>query len=69
MNRKEALRRNPGLLTIEQVSERCRVHGEMVRWFVRRGLIDTWEQTDDLFLPEVTARVQKIVRLRMSRSA
>lgn len=63
MDWKQALRHNPGVLTTEQLCERCRVHADLVRWFVSQGLIDTWERTEDLFAPEVTARVQKIVRL------
>ena len=63
MNRVESLRRRPALLTLDQVSDRCLVHRDLVRWFVRRGLIDPWGDTEDLFAAEVTARVQKIVRL------
>ena len=64
MNRRETrLRRRPSLLTLSQVSERCRLHQDMIRWFVRQGLIEPWEQTEDLFPPEVTARLQKILRL------
>lgn len=63
MNKKNALRRNPGLLTAEQLSQHCGLHHDLVRWFVRQGLVDPWGQTEDLFPPEATARVQKIVRL------
>jgi len=53
-----------GLLTIEEVAARCTLHPEFVRRLMVLGLIDPEEGSEDLFQPEVTLRIQRILRLR-----
>jgi DNA-binding transcriptional MerR regulator len=56
--------RQLGLLTIEEVAARCALHPELVRRLLVLGLIDPEEGYADLFRPEVTLRIQRILRLR-----
>ena len=57
------VRRYERLVTVEQVADRCDLHPELVRHLTALGLIEPAGESGDLFTPEVTARVQKIVRL------
>ena len=58
-----ALRRYERLITIEQVADRCGLHPEFVSRLTEMGLIEPTGKSGDLFFPEVSARVQKIMRL------
>lgn len=57
-------RQAAGLLTDEEVAKRCGIHPEMVKRLVVLGLIDPVESAPDLFFPEVTIRIQRVLRLR-----
>lgn len=52
------------LLTREEVAFRCGLHPALLERFVMLGLIDPAEGHGDLFPPEVTLKVQRILRLR-----
>jgi hypothetical protein len=56
--------RQLGLLTLEEVAARCALHPELVRRLFVLGLIDAAEGYAELFRPEVTLRIQRILRLR-----
>ena len=56
--------RQMGLLTLEEVAIRCSLHPELVRRLMILGLIDPEESTGEWFRPEVTLRLQRILRLR-----
>jgi DNA-binding transcriptional MerR regulator len=53
-----------GLLTADEVAARCGLHPELVQRLVGLGLIDPEEGYSDLFRPEITLRIQRILRLR-----
>jgi DNA-binding transcriptional MerR regulator len=53
-----------GLLTVDEVAARCGLHPELVQRLVVLGLIDPEEGYSDLFRPEITLRIQRILRLR-----
>jgi chaperone modulatory protein CbpM len=53
-----------GLLTVDEVATRCGLHPELVQRLVVLGLIDPEEGYSDLFRPEITLRIQRILRLR-----
>lgn len=53
-----------GLLTSEEVARRCGIHPELIQRLVVLGLIDPVEGVPDLFSPEVTVRIRRILRLR-----
>ena len=57
-------RRKRGLLTLNEVAARCGLHPELVQRLIGLGLIDPEEGSSDLFRPEVTLRLQRILRLR-----
>jgi DNA-binding transcriptional MerR regulator len=52
------------LLTIEEVAGRCGLHPEFIQRLVVLGLIDPAEDCGDLFRPEVTSRIERLLRLR-----
>lgn len=56
------------LLTFEDVATRCGLHPDLVERLVTLGLIDFAEGYRDRFRPEVTLRVQRILRLRQDLS-
>lgn len=56
--------RQMGLLTLEEVATRCSLHPELVRRLMLLGLIDPEEGSGEWFRPEVTLRLQRILRLR-----
>jgi hypothetical protein len=56
--------RRLGLLTLEEVAGRCGLHPEFVQRLVVLGLIDPEDGCTDLFCPEVTFRVERLLRLR-----
>jgi DNA-binding transcriptional MerR regulator len=56
--------RQLGLLTVEEVAARCALHPELVRRLMVLGLIDPEAGAGELFRPEVTLRIQRILRLR-----
>ena len=57
-------RRRWDLLTLEEVAARCGLHPGLVQRLVALGLIDPEEGYTDLFPPEVTLRIQRVLRLR-----
>jgi DNA-binding transcriptional MerR regulator len=56
--------RRPGLLSIEEVAERCGLHPEFIQRLVVLGLIDPEDDSTNLFRPEVTLRIERLLRLR-----
>jgi DNA-binding transcriptional MerR regulator len=56
--------RRLGLLTLEEVAGRCGLHPEFVQRLVVLGLIDPEDDCTDLFCPEVTLRIERLLRLR-----
>lgn len=63
-----ALRYHRRLLTLAQVADRCSVHPHFVAHLCRIGLIEPAEGHQDLYLPETTVRIQRILRLRQDLS-
>lgn len=59
-----AWRHPSGLLTLEEVAARCALHPELVRRLVGLGLIDPEEGFPELFRPDTTLRIQRVLRLR-----
>ena len=58
------LRQAAGLLTLEEVAQHCGLHPDLVHRLVVLGLIDPVEEFPELFPPEVTIRIQRVLRLR-----
>ena len=56
--------RRLGLLSIEEVAERCGLHPEFIQRLVVLGLIDPADDEADFFHPEVTLRIERLLRLR-----
>jgi DNA-binding transcriptional MerR regulator len=52
------------LLSIDEVAARCGLHPALIERLVGLGLIDPEEGCGDLFRPEVTLRIQRLLRLR-----
>ena len=52
------------LLTSDEVAVRCGLHPELIQRLMTLGLIDPEEGYTDRFRPEVTLRIQRILRLR-----
>lgn len=52
------------LLTVEEIAARCDIHPTLVRHLYSLGLIDFAEGTTELFPPDVTLRLQRMLRLR-----
>jgi DNA-binding transcriptional MerR regulator len=52
------------LLTIEEVAARCDIHPTLVRHLYSLGLIDCAAETTERFPPDVTLRLQRMLRLR-----
>jgi DNA-binding transcriptional MerR regulator len=60
------IRREPGWhpLSLEEVAARCGLHPLLVKRFVALGLIDPLDSETNRFVPEVTLRLQRALRLR-----
>ena len=56
--------RRLGLLSIEEVAERCGLHPEFIQRLVVLGLMDPEDDCADFFRPEVTLRIKRLLRLR-----
>jgi chaperone modulatory protein CbpM len=56
--------RRLGLLSIEEVAERCGLHPEFIQRLVVLGLIDPEDDGTNFFRPEVTLRIEQLLRLR-----
>jgi len=55
----------PGLLTLDDLADRCGLHPELVRRFWELGLIEAAERVQaPAFAPETLVRVRRVVRLR-----
>ncbi len=52
------------LFTTEEVALRCRVHVSYVEKLYRLGIISCHPNYERYFAPQVTIRVQKVLRLR-----
>lgn len=52
------------LLTVEEIAVRCDIHPTLVRHLYSLGLIDFAEGTPERFPPDVTFRLQRMMRLR-----
>jgi DNA-binding transcriptional MerR regulator len=49
---------------MEEVARRCALHPELIRRLMALGLIDPVDGSTEFFPPEVTLRIQRILRLR-----
>ena len=60
------VRRSPpaGLITYEEVAGRCGVHVSFVYRLVRLGVVDPDPDYPQYVQPDVTIRIQKLVRLQ-----
>jgi DNA-binding transcriptional MerR regulator len=56
--------RRLGLLSIEEVAERCGLHPEFIQRLVVLGLIDPEDDGADFVRPEMTLRIERLLRLR-----
>jgi hypothetical protein len=53
-----------GLLTLEDLAGSCGLHPEFVQRLVVLGVIDPDDDFTDLFRPEATVRIERLLRLR-----
>jgi hypothetical protein len=64
IRRQRSWRHSLELLSLDDVAAHCGLHPELVERFVALGIIDPVEGYAERFAPEVTLRIQRLLRLR-----